>query len=74
MKPRHYLSRSQVAARIGVAADALSRYDLPPPTVLVGPVNEDGTPGRTTVRGWREEDIDKWNETRQKRRKRQDGE
>jgi len=44
-----YLSRTQVAERIGVTPGALSRYKLPPEDVKVG-----------GVRGWLPETIDRW--------------
>lgn len=58
------LNRAQVAARLGVEPATLSRYTLPDPDVTVGPVNEDGTIPRGTVRGWRAETIDAWNTNR----------
>lgn len=51
--PADYLSRRQVAERIGVAPDSLSRYALPLP---------DATVGRS--RGWLPATIDAWNSTR----------
>ncbi|WAB10605.1 helix-turn-helix DNA binding domain protein [Gordonia phage Ecliptus] len=60
-KPRHYLSQRQVAERIGVVPSALGRYKLPTPDVTIGPVDEDGTIPRGTVRGWLPETIDEWN-------------
>lgn len=63
-KPKHYLSRVEVAERIGVAPDTLSRYKLPTPDVVVGPVNEDGSLPRGTVRGWLPTTIDEWNANR----------
>lgn len=51
---RRYLSRSQVAARLGMkSAQSLSGTDLPPPDVMVG-----------THRGWLPETIDAWNAER----------
>lgn len=51
---RRYLSRSQVAARLGMkSAQSLSGIDLPLPDVLVG-----------THRGWLPETIDSWNAER----------
>lgn len=44
-----YLSRTQVAERIGVTPGALSRYKLPPADVMIG-----------DVRGWLPETIDAW--------------
>lgn len=62
--PRVYLSRQQLARRIGVATGALSRYKLPQPDVVVGPVNDDGTIPRGSVRGWLPETVDEWNANR----------
>ncbi len=62
--PRVYLSRQQLAERIGVAPGALSRYKLPEPDVVVGPVNDDGTIPRGSVRGWLAETVDEWNANR----------
>jgi hypothetical protein len=45
----YYLSRTQVAQRIGVTPGALSRYKLPAPDAVIG-----------TVRGWLPETIDSW--------------
>ena len=63
-KPRHYLNQAQFAERIGVTPSAMGRYKLPEPDVIVGPINEDGTIPRGTVRGWTRETIDRWNATR----------
>lgn len=71
-KPGIYLSRVQVAERIGVQAGALSRYKLPESDVIIGPVNDDGTIPRGSVRGWLPETIDKWNANRPGRGKRTD--
>lgn len=62
---KHYLSRMQFAARIGVKPASLSRYKLPTPDVIVGP---DTRP----VQGWSEETIDKWNASRPGRGSRTD--
>jgi transcriptional regulator with XRE-family HTH domain len=51
-----YLSRKQVAERIGVTPGALSRYNLPDPDVTVGT-----NPG---VRGWLPATIDAWQAAR----------
>jgi hypothetical protein len=48
-----YLSRTQVAERIGVQPDTLGRYKLPEPDALIG-----------TTRGWLPKTIDAWNATR----------
>ncbi|WP_119696783.1 helix-turn-helix domain-containing protein [Microbacterium halotolerans] len=45
-----YLSRKQVAERIGVAQTTLSRYKLPDPDATIG-----------DIRGWLPETIDTWN-------------
>lgn len=63
-KPQAYLSRTQLAERIGIKPDGLSRYKLPPPDVVVGPVDEDGTVPRGSVRGWLPETVDEWNANR----------
>lgn len=50
----HYLSRSEVATRIGLArGDSLSKYTLPPHDAIIG--------GR---RGWLPATIDSWQENR----------
>ena len=51
-----YLSRAEVAERIGVKPDTLGRYRLPEPDALVG-----------SIRGWLPETIDKWNAQRPSR-------
>lgn len=50
---RAYLSRSEVAARIGVKPDTLGRYKLPEPDAMIG-----------ATRGWLPETIDAWNANR----------
>ena len=62
--PRRYLNQAEFEARLGLARGTLSRYKLPVPDVVVGPVNEDGSLPRGTVRGWRAETIDEWNAAR----------
>lgn len=52
-----YLSRTEVAERIGVKVPTLARYELPEPDVIVG------STGRRT-RGWLPETIDAWNAQR----------
>ena len=52
-KPRVYLSRSELARRIGVAATSISHYKLPPPDALVG-----------THRGWLPATVDRWHASR----------
>ncbi len=42
----------------------LGRYKLPPPDAVIGPVDEDGSLPRGTIRGWTLETIDKWNGAR----------
>lgn len=54
----------QVAARLGVEPSTLSRYKLPPPDATIGPVNDDGTLPRGTIRGWLPTTIDEWNANR----------
>lgn len=53
--PARFLSRSQVAERIGVKPDTLNRYKLPPPDAIIG----DGTAAER--HGWTEHTIDTWN-------------
>lgn len=48
-----YLSRKEVAERIGVTPDALSRYRLPVEDALTG-----------STRGWLPVTIDRWQEQR----------
>ncbi|WP_433657827.1 helix-turn-helix domain-containing protein [Nocardia sp. CA-128927] len=62
--PAVYLSRAQFAERIGVDSATLSKYKIPAPDVLVGPVNDDGTVPRGTTRGWLPETIDAWHAAR----------
>ena len=66
MKPRvrHYLSQAQFAERIGVAPNSMGRYKLPPPDAVIGPVDDDGTIPRGTIRGWTAETIDAWHAAR----------
>jgi predicted DNA-binding transcriptional regulator AlpA len=45
----NYLSRTEIAQRIGVKPGALSRYKLPPPDATIG-----------YVRGWLPASIDQW--------------
>jgi hypothetical protein len=44
-----FLSRTEVAERLGIKPDTLGRYKLPPPDAVIG-----------TVRGWTSETIDGW--------------
>lgn len=53
MPTRYYLSRTQVAERIGVKPATLARYKLPPPDAMIG-----------DVRGWLAQTIDAWNASR----------
>lgn len=62
--PARYLNQAQFAERIGVAPNTLGRYKLPDADVVVGPINDDGTIPRGTVRGWLPETIDEWNAER----------
>lgn len=48
-----YLSRKQVAERIGVTPGALSRYRLPEPDATIG-----------DIRGWLPATIDTWHAQR----------
>lgn len=52
--PARYLSRPEVAARIGVKPDTLNRYKLPPADVQIG----------ARLLGWLPETIDAWNAAR----------
>jgi len=52
-EPVRYLSRTEVAERIGVKPDTLGRYRLPEPDAVVG-----------TVRGWLPSTIDAWHAAR----------
>jgi predicted DNA-binding transcriptional regulator AlpA len=54
---KRYLSRPEVAARIGVKKDTLNRYKLPPPDAQIG------------VRqvGWLPATIDAWHASRRPR-------
>lgn len=62
--PVRYLSLAQVADAIGVQPGSLSRYKLPEPDVIIGPVNDDGTLPRGTIRGWLPGTITAWNASR----------
>lgn len=52
-----YLSRSELAERIGVKVSTLARYRLPEPDVIIG------ASGRGTM-GWLPETVDRWNAER----------
>lgn len=53
-----YLSRPEIAARIGVQTDTLNRYRLPEPDAQIGP----------RLQGWLPETIGTWNDARPSRR------
>ena len=59
MTTTRYLSRPEIAARIGVQTDTLNRYRLPEPDAQIGP----------RLLGWLPETIDAWNDERPSRRK-----
>lgn len=61
---RTYMNRGQVEEYLGLADGSLSKVKLPQPDVVVGPVNDDGSLPRGTVRGWLPETIDQWNAAR----------
>ncbi|RRD61347.1 AlpA family transcriptional regulator [Leucobacter sp. OH1287] len=48
-----YLSRSEVAAILGVKPDTLNRYNLPEPDAMIG-----------RARGWLPETIEAWDASR----------
>ena len=54
--PRRYLSRPEIAARIGVQRASLPLSRLPPPDALTG-----------RVRGWLPGTVDAWDAGRRKR-------
>ncbi|MFT4288184.1 helix-turn-helix transcriptional regulator [Nocardioides sp.] len=56
-KPKRYLSRPEVAERIGVKPDTLNRYKLPEPDAQIG----------ARLVGWLPETIDRWNRSRPSR-------
>lgn len=63
--PVRYLNLSQVEQRLGLAPKSLSsKIKLPTPDVVVGPVNDDGSIPRGTVRGWLPETVDAWHAAR----------
>ena len=53
-----FLSRAQLAERIGVKPDTLNRYKLPEPDAVIG----EGTAAER--HGWTEATIDAWNASR----------
>lgn len=57
--PRRYLSRPEVAARIGVQPDTLNRYKLPVPDAQIG----------SRLVGWLPETIDEWDANRPRTRR-----
>jgi predicted DNA-binding transcriptional regulator AlpA len=59
--PARYLSRPEVAARIGVKPDTLNRYELPPADVQIG-----------RLLGWLPATIDTWNAGRPRARRQQE--
>lgn len=58
-KPHRYLSRPEVAARIGVKPDTLNRYRLPPPDAQIG----------SRLIGWLPTTIDAWHAKRPSQRR-----
>jgi hypothetical protein len=52
-RPVRYLSRAEVAERIGVKPDTLGRYRLPEPDAVIG-----------QTRGWLLATVDAWNAAR----------
>lgn len=56
--PARFLSRPEVAERIGVKPDTLNRYELPPHDAQVG-----------ELKGWTPATIDAWNAARPSRRR-----
>lgn len=56
--PVRYLSRPEVAHRIGVKPDTLNRYKLPTPDAQIG----------ARQIGWLPETIDAWNAARPSKR------
>lgn len=65
-KPRVYLNLAQLAERCGLAPTSISRYQLPPPDAIIGPVNDDGTIPPRTWRGWLPASVDEWNASRRR--------
>lgn len=62
--PQLYLSVRQVAERLGIADATMSRYKLPPPDAVIGPIADDGSVPRGSFRGWLPATIDEWNGNR----------
>ncbi|MED5815223.1 hypothetical protein VST63_22920 [Mycolicibacterium sp. 050232] len=71
-RPDRYLSQSQVEEYLKLARGSLSRIKLPPPDAVIGPINEDGTVPRGSIRGWLRETIDEWQRNRPGRGSRTD--
>ena len=61
-QPVRYLSRPEVAERIGVQPDTLNRYRLPPPDAQIG----------ARLVGWLPETIDEWDRQRPSRRRQEE--
>lgn len=51
---KHYLNLPEFAARLGLSADTLKGYKLPPPDITLGQRHK----------GWSSETIDKWDANR----------
>jgi predicted DNA-binding transcriptional regulator AlpA len=64
MRPKfkRYLSRPEIAERIGVQKDTLNRYKLPEPDAQIG----------VRQLGWLPETIDAWNASRPSRQHEED--
>jgi hypothetical protein len=62
--PQVFLGCVQFEKRVGLRRGGLSKIELPPPDAIIGPINEDGSLPRGTIRGWLPETIDYWNRTR----------
>lgn len=52
-RPAVFLTRAEVAARIGVSPNTIQHYKLPVPDAKIGRVS-----------GWLPETVDAWNEAR----------
>ena len=55
---------SEVERYLGLGRGALSRTKLPEPDAIIGPVNDDGTIPRGTIRGWNIDTVNTWNAQR----------
>ncbi len=64
--PKRYLNQAQFEERLGLAPKSLSgtKTKLPEPDAVIGPINDDGTLPRGSVRGWLPETIDTWHANR----------